>query len=808
MTYDSLKSATGAEVLYTAFFEALTGNSLLLKTDAPHFTILAATPAFLKQTNTLKEVLIGKGLFEAFPEQTAAPDHSGQRNISDSLQYVLQHKAVHHLPVQRYDLKNEDGSFTEKYWKACNTPVLTPEGEVSYIIHTAEDITSQVQSTQKTKLDKGIEQAYNLFMQTPISIHMIKGYELIIDMANAPTLQYWGRGTEVIGKPLMEALPELEGQGYDNFLREVLRTGETKEFYEAPVTLHRNGQKEVGYFNFIYKPYFEEGKEEAIGIVTVSTEVTDKVLAKKQIMESEAKYRTLFDTMDQGFCVFEMIFDENKKPVNYRFLETNPVFAQQTGLQEAVGKTIKELVPNIESHWIERYGNVALTGEPIRFTEGSEVMGRWYDVYAFPVGDANNRNVALLFTDISGRKKAEEAIKQSENNLRLIIQQAPIAISIFKGPQYHLEIVNPQMAEMLGRSIKEVEGLPLFEAMPEVRNIGLEEILEGVMASGKTFISPEQSFQLPRQSGLETIWIKYIYEPIKNEAGTVERIMVLAIDVTQQVMARHKIEDIVKQRTLELAHANEALIESNKDLSRSNQNLEEFAYAASHDLKEPIRKIHFFTDRLKGRLKDKLEEQDKHYFERLETGAKRMSTLIDDLLMYSHINRGASHLEVVDLSSILSLVEEDLELAIKDKNAKITINKLPVIRGHKRQLQQLFENLIGNALKYCKPGVTPLIEITCKQLKGDDALLNLKVEVREKDFYLVEVKDNGIGFNQDDAERIFNVFTRLHGNSEYKGTGVGLSIVRKIAQNHNGYVWAESKPEEGSTFKILLPVNN
>jgi len=245
----------------------------------------------------------------------------------------------------------------------------------------------------------------------------------------------------------------------------------------------------------------------------------------------------------------------------------------------------------------------------------------------------------------------------------------------------------------------------------------------------------------------------------------------------------------------------------NNELKRSNANLEEFAYAASHDMKEPIRKIHFFTDRLKTGLQDQLNEENQRYFERLETGAKRMGTLIDDLLLYSHISRGAAIEESVDLNQIITLVKEDMELAIEEKHAVIIVESLPKIKGHRRQLQQLFENLIGNALKYSKPGVAPHLWITSFKTTGSETSLRLTGSESDKHYYQIEVRDNGIGFDQADAERIFNVFTRLHGNTEYKGTGVGLSIVRKVAENHGGYAWAESNEGEGATFKVLLPAH-
>jgi light-regulated signal transduction histidine kinase (bacteriophytochrome) len=276
-------------------------------------------------------------------------------------------------------------------------------------------------------------------------------------------------------------------------------------------------------------------------------------------------------------------------------------------------------------------------------------------------------------------------------------------------------------------------------------------------------------------------------------------------DVTAQVRYQQQIEEseaLLKQRVTERTQELENL---NQELKRSNDSLEEFAYAASHDMKEPIRKILFFSDRLKQELEHQLNGSQSQLFGRMEHAAKRMALLIEDLLTYSHVSRGVSHLEAVDLNQKVKNVLEDLELNIQEKGAILHVAPLPVIQGHRRQLQQLFQNLIGNALKYAKPGEPPEIHITSQQVQGRATSLPLKGVTADKWYHLIQVRDNGIGFEQSDAERIFNVFTRLHGNAEYRGTGVGLSIAKKVIDNHHGYIWAESEPGAGATFRVLLP---
>jgi signal transduction histidine kinase len=346
---------------------------------------------------------------------------------------------------------------------------------------------------------------------------------------------------------------------------------------------------------------------------------------------------------------------------------------------------------------------------------------------------------------------------------------------------------------------------PIFDALPDARNQGLEAIIQKVYVTGVPYYANEHPIELLRNGGWDKVYLNFVYQPYYDADGKILGVLAIAVDVTSQVLARQKIEDVVVRRTGELATANQALIMSNEELKRLNANLEEFAYAASHDLKEPIRKIHFFSDRLRGQLESQLSEEQRKLFDRLENASRRMGSLVDDLLAYSHATRGLGEREEVDLNRKVQLVLGDLELEVQQRNAIITVDHLPTIKGSKRQIQQLFQNLITNALKYSKAGITPEIRISCNQVSGKIAEHTIPVREHDKLFHLIEFRDNGIGFRQEDAQRIFNVFTRLHGMAEYKGTGVGLSIVRKVVENHGGYIWAESEPGHGATFKVLLP---
>ena len=259
--------------------------------------------------------------------------------------------------------------------------------------------------------------------------------------------------------------------------------------------------------------------------------------------------------------------------------------------------------------------------------------------------------------------------------------------------------------------------------------------------------------------------------------------------------------DVTPMREAELR-----LEQSVEELRRSNESLEEFTRAASHDLKEPIRKIHFFTERLKAAMQGRLSEAEGGLLQRIENASGRMNLLVDDLLSYAQLNSCTLVLEHIDLHQKIKTILSDLELMISEKEAQIEVSALPTVRGYRRQLQQLFQNLLGNAIKYSQPGIKPLVQIGSQNVTGAGSGMDVLPEDLEKQFYLITVKDNGIGFEQQYADRIFQVFTRLHGNSEYQGAGVGLAIVKKVVDNHGGYISAESAPGEGATFRVLMPV--
>ena len=278
----------------------------------------------------------------------------------------------------------------------------------------------------------------------------------------------------------------------------------------------------------------------------------------------------------------------------------------------------------------------------------------------------------------------------------------------------------------------------------------------------------------------------------------------LSIDnlLTRQPIKPHQLEILylygATLGNLITAKRNELAIQSYAtELERSNHDLQDFAYAASHDLQEPLRKIQTFSGRLQTRYAATLDTRGNDYLNRMQDAASRMQTLIEDLLAYSRVNTHKQPFAVISLQKIMQGVLSDLETRIEDTKATINVHDLPEIEADATQMRQLLQNLVGNALKFHRADVPPIIEVW-----GEDVTTNSKPDKMCR----VYVTDNGIGIEEQFAERIFGVFQRLHGRNEYEGSGVGLAVCRRICERHQGSIKVESKPNAGSTFIIELPL--
>lgn len=273
-------------------------------------------------------------------------------------------------------------------------------------------------------------------------------------------------------------------------------------------------------------------------------------------------------------------------------------------------------------------------------------------------------------------------------------------------------------------------------------------------------------------------WVNTTIVPFLNDQGKPVQYVSVRYEITERKLAEDKLKVYAKK------------------LEVSNQELQDFASVAAHDLQEPLRKILSFSDRLQTKSKDELKPEVLDYLSRIQSSAQRMRVLINDLLTYSRVTTKAQPFVPVDLNQVLTDVVSDLELRLEQTGGTIEKNELPTIEADTTQMRQLLQNLIGNALKFVPPDRKPLVRVESQLLKS--SALGPACQIK--------ITDNGIGFEEKYLDRIFTIFQRLHGRHEYEGTGIGLAVCRKIADRHGGIITATSRLGEGSSFIIILPL--
>jgi PAS domain S-box-containing protein len=410
---------------------------------------------------------------------------------------------------------------------------------------------------------------------------------------------------------------------------------------------------------------------------------------------------------------------------------------------------------------------------------------RWLESHGrFVYGeDGSARRLVGVSTDVTDRLEIEAARDRAlaearieRSRLHEVFMQAPAAITVLDGPDHVFSVVNPLYRELLGG--RDVQGKTVREGLPELEGQGFYELLDRVFESGKPFSAHESLVRLDRDGdGVpEDLFVDFVYQPLKSADGRVVGIMAHAVDVTAQVEARRLVEEKV-----------EALARLSGELAQSNQELDQFAYVASHDLKAPLRGIANLAQWIEEDLADKLVGESREHMRLLKGRVHRMEALIDGILAYSRAGRVREKLERVDVQALL---EETIELLAPPEAATVIVEApMPVVFAERVPLQQVFMNLIGNALKYSDRSDT-------------------RVTVRaaaQGTFVRFWVVDNGPGIAPQFQEKVWQIFQTLAPRDKIEGTGIGLSVVRKLVESRGGSVWLESTPGEGSTFSFTWP---
>ncbi|ELZ05566.1 PAS/PAC sensor signal transduction histidine kinase [Natrialba asiatica DSM 12278] len=496
------------------------------------------------------------------------------------------------------------------------------------------------------------------------------------------------------------------------------------------------------------------------GFTKVTRDMTDQREYKQQLEEQAERLERQRDELEEELDdIFERIDDafyalDDEFQFEYVNEHAETYLGKSAG--ELLGRKPWEVFDVDESDLLfEKFKTAMATQEPMSFEQDSDPLGIWAMVRVYP----SESGLSVYFRDITDRKKREEELQRTHELLERAEQIADVGgweIDTDTREVFWTEHLFEILEIPYGEEPSLDEALTVYHE--EDRPI-IENAIEEALDSGTSF-DVELRFQTP--SG-KVRWLHVNGNPDVEDG---------------EVLLRGAVQDITERKKRE------------RELRESNERLEQFAYAASHDLKEPLRMISSYLQLIKDQYTDELDETGEEFFEFAMDGAERMREMIDGLLEYSRIETEGDPFEPVDLNAVLKNVLTDLQFQIEESNAEITAENLPTVEGDASQLRQLFQNLLENAIEY----------------SGDEPPRVHVSATKTGDEWVLRVTDEGIGISPENQDHIFEVFQRLHSQDEYAGTGIGLALCKRIVERHEGKIWVDSEPDEGATFSLSLPI--
>lgn len=413
---------------------------------------------------------------------------------------------------------------------------------------------------------------------------------------------------------------------------------------------------------------------------------------------------------------------------------------------------------------------------------------------ASPYDDIKRKNSQL--------QELAERLTQSEQQYKQVTNSLPLLIFSMTSDG-HLLYANQGFTSFLGATLPVLNAKSWFSYFHDDDYVGIKTAWIDSVATELPF---KGNWRIRNSQTGEYIWHLVSALPLRDSTQKVIHWTGFLMDIHAQKVMEQTLRDNeeLRKNTSRLENSQQQLTDDIGELSRSNTELSQFAYVASHDLQEPLRKIQAFSTMLTQQYAPALDPNAQDIIRRMQSATGRMQELIRGLLAYSRLNTEKPAFRKVALSTLLADVQGDLEATIREREAQIDIGTLPDINGNSLQLRQLFQNLLSNALKFTPPGRIPIVNIRSQTIPASQLPVTLAAVAST--YLELSIADNGIGFDDKYVDRIFNLFQRLHGRSEYAGTGIGLAICKKVVDNHGGYLSARSQPGQGATFLIYFPI--
>ncbi|HMT30154.1 MAG TPA: PAS domain S-box protein, partial [Bacteroidia bacterium] len=537
-------------------------------------------------------------------------------------------------------------------------------------------------------------------------------------------------------------------------------------------------------------------------ILLAISDISDKANARIQIEKSKYRFRNL---VEQAIYPILILKGEDMKLE----MANDPLFKIYNVGKEVLGKPILEILPELKDqqfmdelfdvlhHKTKHYGKE----QPAYFIRANGIKEIVYFNYAYLPNieeDDSVSGVIVFATDVTEQVRARQKIEESEETFRQLAELAPGKISSTDATGT-VTFYSQNWAEYTGLSKEKLFKQGWLSLMHPDELSTHEKLWKESIATGHAY---EMELRLRNRFG-KYKWHLSRAKAVKDEHGNVLKWIGNLTEIQEQKEQREELQKAVGEKTNELQLANIALKGKNTELQNMNRELEAFTYVSSHDLQEPLRKIQTLAGRILDKESPHLSDHGKEYFLMMQSASKRMQTLIQDLLAFSRLNTIDRKFEKADLRLIIEEVITDFKDVLTEKKAVIKMMKICEANIIPFQFHQLLHNLIGNALKFSKPDLPPQITISSQLVQAN----KIKVEniLPQKVYCHIHIADNGIGFENKFSKNIFEVFQRLHGKDEYEGTGIGLAIVKKIVDNHNGIITATSKPGKGAAFDIYIP---